>query len=183
MELGCLEDDEDVDAILWIGQPGWNGILSVGQILNGEINPSGRTVDFYAADFATDPTWYNFGDYTQSNAIINGEVGDTGAALTMGYDEAYAVDGVTNGGYKFIDYAEGIYVGYRYYETVYEELKNRSESAADAWYDSAVVYPFGYGLSYTTFEQKIASVEGDLSAADGDVTVTVTVTNTGDTAG
>ena len=183
MELGCLENDEDVDAVLWIGQPGWNGIMSVGQILIGEINPSGRTVDIYMADFATDPTWYNFGDFTQVKALINDEMGETGSALTMGYDEAYIVEGVENGEYKFIDYAEGIYMGYRYYETVYEELKARDEAVADAWYDEAVVYPFGYGLSYTTFTQEITGVEGDLSAADGDITVTVKVTNTGAVAG
>lgn len=62
MELGCLQDDDAIDAILWVGQPGRNGIMSLGKILNGEVNPSGRTVDFYMRDFATDPTWYNFGD-------------------------------------------------------------------------------------------------------------------------
>ena len=86
MELGCLAQDEGVDAVLWIGQPGWNGILAVAQILVGDVNPSGRTVDIYPADFATDPTWYNFGDYTQAQASINGEVSATGSALVMGYD-------------------------------------------------------------------------------------------------
>lgn len=183
MELGCLEHDDDVDAILWIGQPGWNGIASVGKILNGEVNPSGRTVDFYPSDFAADPTWYNFGDYTQAKAIINGDPGETGAALSMGYDEAYAVEGITNGEYKFVDYAEGIYLGYRYFETVYADLAAEDEAAADEWYAGAVVYPFGYGLSYTEFTQEITSVEGDLSDPDGSITVTVNVTNGGDVAG
>lgn len=183
MELACLEKDEGIDAVLWIGQPGWNGVMAVGQILTGEINPSGRTVDFYMADFASDPTWYNFGDYSQSSAIINGEVAATGAALTMGYDEAYAVEGVTNGNYKFIDYAEGIYLGYRYYETVYADLFEEDEDAANEWWEKAVVYPFGYGLSYTTFEQEITDSTADLSDANGQISVTVKVTNTGDVAG
>ena len=183
MELGCLEYDEDIDAVLWIGQPGWNGIMAVGQVLTGEVNPSGRTVDIYMADFATDPTFYNFGDFTQANAILNGAAGEGGAALPMGYDEAYVVEGVTNGNYKIVDYAENIYLGYRYYETVYAELKAENEEAADEWYANAVVYPFGYGLSYTEFDQKITGVDGDLSDPDGEVTVKVEVTNTGDTAG
>lgn len=183
MELGSLEHDEEIDAILWIGQPGWNGVLAVGQILSGAINPSGRTVDFYMADFAADPTWYNFGDASQANAIINGVVESTGSALVMGYDEAYAVDGVTNGDYKFVDYAEGIYLGYRYFETVYAELAEEDEALADEWYANAAVYPFGYGLSYTTFQQELVDVESDLSDAEGSITVTVQVTNTGDVAG
>ncbi len=187
MELGCLEHDEGVDAILWIGQPGWNGIMSVGKILNGEVNPSGRTVDFYMSDFATDPTWYNLGNYAQSNAILNGA--DTSAvnvkdSVSMGYDATYATEGITNGGYKVLDYAEGIYLGYRYYETVYADLqKEAGKEAADAWYAAAAVYPFGYGLSYTDFTQTIKSVKGDLEDKDGTVEVTVTVKNTGSVAG
>lgn len=187
MELGCLEDDDDIGAILWIGQPGWNGIMSVGKILNGEIAPSGRTVDFYMRDFATDPTWYNFGNYAQANAIVNGA--DTTAvkgnsAVPMGYDATYATQGIQNGNFVVLDYAEGIYTGYRYYETVYAELtKAAGKDAADAWYDKATVYPFGYGLSYTSFSQSIKSVSGDLADKDGDITVTVTVKNTGNKAG
>ena len=183
MELGCLEHDEGVDAVLWIGQPGWNGILAVGKILSGEVNPSGRTVDIYPADFAAEPTFYNFGDFTQARAIVCGDKGETGAALSMGYDEAYAVDGVTNGGYHFVDYAEGIYMGYRYFETVFADLAAYDEEAAEAWYQDAVVYPFGYGLSYTSFEQELQGVAGDLSDPDGTLTATVQVTNTGDVAG
>ena len=183
MELGCLEFDDNVDAVLWIGQPGWNGVLSVGRLLTGEINPSGRTVDIYPADFAADPTFYNFGDFTQARAIITGDMGETGSALTMGYDEAYAVDGVTNGGYKFIDYAEGIYMGYRYFETAFAEIAKDDEEHAENWYRYAVVYPFGFGLSYTSFEQELLGVEGDVNDPDGALTATVKVTNTGDAAG
>lgn len=183
MELGCLENDEEIDAVLWIGQPGWNGIMAVGQILNGTVNPSGHTVDVFAADFTTDPTWYNFGDFSQVTGMLTGEGEQTKAAPRMGYDEAYAVDGVTNGNYPVIDYAEGIYLGYRYYETVYADMAAIDEDVANAWYQRAVVYPFGYGLSYTQFTQEITSVEGDLNNADGYVTVNVKVTNTGAVAG
>lgn len=184
MEMGCLQNDDGIDAILWIGQPGWNGIMAVGGLLTGEYNPSGRTVDFWMSDFATDPTWYNFGDYRQANVILNGQTKGEKSAVAMGYDAAYATDGINNGNYVVVDYAEGIYLGYKYYETVYAELlKAAGQDAADAWYAKAAVYPFGYGLSYTTFTQKIASVEGDLSNPDGTVTVTVTVQNTGSAAG
>lgn len=188
MELGCLEDDEKVGAILWIGQPGWNGIMSVGKILNGDINPSGRTVDFYMRDFATDPTWYNFGDSRQANAIINGEATAAGltqgSTLALGYDATYATSGVDNPNATVLDYAEGIYMGYRYYETVYAELtKAADKETADKWYEEATVYPFGYGLSYTTFTQEITNVEGDLTDKDGEITVSVKVTNTGSVPG
>ena len=188
MEVGELEDDEAIDAILCVGQTGWNGMISVGKILNGEVNPSGRTVDYWMRDFATDPTWYNVGDYSQANAIITGN-GTTPykekSTVQMGYDPAYAMEGIDNGSdYHMIDYAEGIYMGYRYYETAYAELEKAADKeTADKWYQSATAYPFGYGLSYTTFTQTIKSVEGDLSAADGKITVTVTVKNTGDVAG
>lgn len=188
MELGDLEDDDAISAVVWIGQPGWNGIMALGKILNGEINPSGRTVDFYMRDFETDPTWYNLGNYTQSNLIINGSATGnkvtTGSSVEMGYDEAYNLEGITNGNYKVVDYAEGIYVGYRYYETVYAELVNQvSKDAADTWYNHATVYPFGYGLSYTTFTQEISSISTSSLSKDSTVTVKVKVTNTGNVAG
>jgi len=144
MELGILEDDGNVDAILWIGSPGQTGFNAVGRALSGEVNPSGRTADIYPADFTKDPTFVNFGDYRYSN-----------------------LDGT------FVQYEEGIYVGYRYYETA------AAEGFID--YDQAVVYPFGYGLSYTTFDWEIVS--SATGGADGEITVDVKVTNTGSAAG
>lgn len=182
MELGALENDPDIDAILWIGQPGYNGIMAVGEILTGKVNPSGRLVDFYMSDFTKDPTFYNFGNNAQVNGILNNQYeANTSLRNANGNTSKYNV----------IDYVEGIYMGYRYYETVYAELAKIDQQLADEWYAEAVVYPFGYGLSYTTFEQTIKSVKiaGDekttISADDADakIVITVTVKNTGTVAG
>lgn len=186
MELGGLENDDKIGAIVWIGQPGWNGMLALGGILNGTINPSGHTVDIYMSDFTKDPTWMNFGNYSQANYAVNksytGDNIDTGA-IRMGYDEAYDITGDDND--RAIDYAEGIYLGYKYYETAYEDLKTATDAAtADAWWNENVVYAFGHGLSYTSFEQEIKSVKGDITnKKDAELTVTVKVTNTGAVAG
>ena len=173
MELGTLQDDNGIDSIIWIGQPGWNGILALGGILTGAINPSGRTVDLYMRDFTTDPTWYNFGDYSSAAYAVTGKYT---AGMTMGADPNGI--GLTHTE-NLVDYAEGIYVGYKYYETVAADLGD----AGEKWYSENVVYPFGYGLSYTTFTQSIEKIEGDLSDAEGSVEVSVKVTNTGKVAG
>ena len=143
---------DKIDAAVWIGFTGSNGITALGEILNGDVNPSGRLVDTWAADFTKNPSFVNFG---------TGCLPDT----TDKYD---------GGMYYSVDYEEGIYVGYRYYET-------RGETDGEDWYNANVVYPFGYGMSYTTFEQTLDSVviTGDKRTA----TVTVTTTNTGDVAG
>lgn len=145
MELDILEDDADVDGVLLAGSPGNSGFSALGRILSGEVNPSGKTVDIFSSDFTADPSFVNFGDFAYSNI---------------------------DGGY-FVDYEEGIYSGYRYYETAAEE------GFLD--YDEAVVYPFGYGLSYTTFDWALAGQ--DLGGVDGEISVDVEVTNTGDVAG
>ncbi|MDN4472854.1 glycoside hydrolase family 3 protein [Demequina zhanjiangensis] len=149
MELGPIQDDADIDSVLLIGSPGQTGYNAVGEALNGTINPSGRTVDTWAADFTQDPTWNNFGHFEYSN-----------------------IDTENGSGY-FVQYEEGIYVGYRYYETA------AVEDFID--YDSAVIYPFGYGLSYTDFEWEL--VGEDMGDTDGEITLEVQVTNTGDVAG
>lgn len=151
MELGELENDADIDAILWVGSPGQTGFNAVGSVLVGDVNPSGRTADIYPADFTKDPTYVNFGDYKYSNISKQNASGD-------GY---------------FVQYEEGIYVGYRYYET----------AAAEGFinYDEAVVYPFGYGLSYTDFSWEIAGQK--LGGAEEDISIDVKVTNTGSVAG
>ncbi|WP_307318532.1 glycoside hydrolase family 3 protein [Microbacterium sp. SORGH_AS_0862] len=145
MELGPLQDDEGIDGIILAGSPGVNGFNALGPILSGDINPSGRTADVFSRDFSADPTFVNFGDFAYTNV-----------------DDAY-----------FVDYEEGIYVGYRYYETA------AVEGFID--YDQAVVYPFGYGLSYTSFDKAITGQR--LGDVDGDISVDVSVTNTGAVAG
>lgn len=157
MELGFLET-KNIDAALWIGGPGSVGLNAVAGALSGEINPSGRLTDTYAYDVMSSPAFMNAGDFT----YLGTEHPASGMmALMGGGDELY----------KFVNYQEGIYVGYRYYET----------AAFDGYidYDTTVQYPFGYGLSYTTFEQKM----GDLKVNDGNISVDVTVTNTGDKPG
>ena len=141
MELGFLEDG--VDAALWVGSPGAVGFNAVGQALTGAVNPSGRLVDTYAYDLSSAPAFWNAGDFTYGNLKTR----------------------------HYVEYAEGIYVGYRYYET----------AAADGFidYDSTVQYPFGYGLSYTDFEQSIQSY----SDGNGVIAMQVKVTNTGSVAG
>lgn len=157
MELGFLED-EKVDAAMWIGGPGSVGLQAVANAVVGEVNPSGRLVDTYAYDATSAPAYMNIGDFS----YIGTEHSEGGMSSMMGGGESP---------YKFMNYQEGIYVGYRYYET----------AAVDGFinYDETVQYPFGYGLSYTTFEQKM----GDLKEDGEQVSVDVTVTNTGDTAG
>lgn len=170
MEIPELKADEDIDAILWIGFPGATGIMALGQILTGtdtegnQISPSGHTVDTWAADFTMDPTWYNTGIYGSE------------------YGNRYLYNGETTD-YAFVNYEEGIYVGYRYYET-----RGYEEAAADpqsVWYENSVVYPFGYGLSYTEFDWDVSfgTDSGSGITADDTLEVSVTVKNTGDYAG
>ncbi len=151
MELGFLED-KNVDAALWIGGPGSTGCVAVGEVLSGAVNPSGRLVDTYAYDLTTAPAYYNAGDFTYTS---NGE--DTSE--------------------HYVEYAEGIYVGYRYYETRY--VDNATGKCDEDAYDKAVQYPFGYGLSYTSFEQKITHHE----VKDGKINIEIEVKNTGKVAG
>ena len=106
MELANLQEDDDINAIVWIGRPGSTGLKALAQILSGEVNPSGRLVDEWYRDFTADPTWENFGS--------NSQVG-------ISYDYIYNVEGAPNG-LRGIDYDEGIYVGYKYYETVFAEI-------------------------------------------------------------
>ena len=158
MELGFLED-EGIDAALWVGTPGSTGTNAIGDVLTGTVNPSGRLVDTYPYEVESAPSYYAVGEFDYNN-VFYGNEGLGGSSETG--DELP---------YHFVDYVEGIYVGYRYYET----------AAADGFidYDATVQYPFGYGLSYTTFEK---AIEG-FSATGDTVTVTVRVTNTGDVAG
>lgn len=161
MEIDELKNDPDIDAILWIGGTGYNGIYGVADILVGEANPSGRLADTYAASVASSPAAQNFGDYSYTNV---------GESLQKHY----------------VIYQEGIYVGYRYYETRYEDTvlgRYNADSAVGAYastggwdYTSEVSYSFGFGLSYSTFEEEIVGFRVDGTTA----VMEVRVTNTGD---
>lgn len=151
MELGFL-DEYDIDACLWVGGVGEYGISSIPRILKGGVNPSGRLVDTYAYDVFSAPAMQNMGNF-----------------------EFWSNGGTTETEHHYLTYAEGIYVGYKYYETRYEDVVLGRANAGDFDYDSVVQYPFGYGLSYTNFTWNDYSV----SEKDGVVTVSVTVTNTG----
>ena len=167
MELGWLEE-YDIDACLMIGAIGYRGFNAVSDILTGATNPSGRLADTWAADSFSAPAMQNFGDYTFANAeAINEQIG-TGNKAT-----------------KYVVETEGIYVGYKYYETRYEDAVlgqgNASSAAgtfasASSWdYDEEVCFPFGYGLSYTQFTQELEGVR----ETEDTFEVTVKVTNSG----
>lgn len=166
MELSFLEQEEyGVDACLWIGNPGQDGLYAVGDLLNGTVNPSGKTVDTYAYDPLGAPAAVNFGHHEMEQA-----------------DEAVHK--------AYVVYQEGIYVGYKYYETRYEDVILQQGNAgsgagvtaqgAQGWeYAREVQFPFGYGLSYTQFSQELVNS----TYKDGEFAFEVKVTNTGDTPG
>ena len=158
-ELGFVEDHPQIKSVLWSAGQGHVGMKALGKIMNGEVNPSGKMIDTYVYDLKATPWWNNFGDfnYTNMKEFEYTSVGFTGT-------ESTAVPG-------FVNYVEGIYVGYRFYETA------AAEGFID--YDKVVQYPFGYGMSYTTFEQKM----GDIKESNGQISIDVEVTNTGDVAG
>ena len=158
MELGFIDQYEQIRAAIWCQGPGHTGFEALGKILNGEVNPSGKTTDTFIYDMTAAPWWNNWENTHYSNM------------------EDMAVEGMNAGAAQtyypsFVNYVEGIYVGYKYYETA------AAEGVIN--YDAAVQYPFGYGLSYTTFTQEMS----DITENDGTISFDVTVTNTGDTAG
>lgn len=161
MELGFL-DNEDIDAALLIGFPGSTGNNSIGNVLAGNVNPSGRLADTYAYDATSSPAYYNTGDFKYSNTAHKAIEKMTGEYDTF---------------HTFVNYTEGIYVGYRYYETRY--VDNATGKVDEAAYRKAVQYPFGYGLSYTSFKQEIT----DYQTTGDTISVEVKVTNTGNAAG
>ena len=185
-ETGFLDDpghyayQSNIKAALWLGYFGKTGINALGRILKGEVNPSGRTVDTWSRDFKLEPTWNNFSD----NRVPGGN--------QYSNISSWAAN-------KYVIYKEGIYVGYRYWETRgYTEGLNVPYNTAESgetihgtttsewndWYDAHVVYPFGHGLSYTTFTQEIISSSLEEGAAideNTELEFTVRVTNTGST--
>ncbi|MFR2263675.1 MAG: glycoside hydrolase family 3 C-terminal domain-containing protein, partial [Faecalibacterium sp.] len=179
MELSWVDQEEyGIDACLWIGGVGQSGSRAVAKVLDGEVNPSGRLSDTYAADSFSSPAMQNFGDFTFTNA-----------------DEINASIGEANNGTKYVVYREGIYVGYRYYETRYSDgvtdpagtnaLSSAGAFVGDTWnYDNEVCYPFGYGLSYGAedglpFAQEVVSSK----MSDDGLEMQVKVTNNGTAAG
>lgn len=166
MEIDELKNNDGIDAMLEVGIPGGYGFYGVADVLSGDANPSGHLADTYAVDNSASPAAQNYGDYEWINA-----------------DSDYSIN-------SEIVEAESIYTGYKYYETRYADTVLGQGNASDsvgsstggAWtYNSEVSYPFGYGLSYTTFTQTLDSLNVDLE--NKTVTAEVTVTNTGDVAG
>lgn len=173
MEIEELKQDSDIDSILWVGAPGMYGFLGVADILSGDVNPSGHLSDTYAVNSTSSPAMTNFGLYTYTNysQASDPELTEVNKA------DWYVVE------------SEGIYYGYKYYETRYEDLvlgTGNADAAAgssdgSAWsYEKEVSYPFGYGLSYTAFEQKLEAVDVEIGKTG---TAKVLVTNTGGAAG
>ncbi|MCD8097315.1 MAG: glycoside hydrolase family 3 C-terminal domain-containing protein, partial [Lachnospiraceae bacterium] len=173
MEIKELKDDPEIDSIMWVGMPGMYGFQGVAKVLCGEVSPSGHLSDTYVADAASSPSMVNWGLYVFTNSSVSEDADLT----TDDKGDWYLVE------------SEGIYSGYKYYETRYEDLvlgrsganSTSGATTGTAWsYSDEVVYPFGYGLSYTTFEQTLESVEVTIG---GTGVATVTVTNTGEVAG
>lgn len=193
-EVGFLDDPnhyayhENIKGAIWMGYPGSSGNVAVAKALKGEINPSGKTVDTWARDFKLDPTWQNF-----ANNMMEGNTSLKGNQ----YANRPGSGGNGGGGNKnnYVIYKEGIYMGYRYYETrgfvegtgAYTgEIHGTTTTEWDSWYDANVVYPLGYGLSYTEFEWEVVGASpanGEILTADGKIKVDVKVTNVGDVAG
>lgn len=158
-QFDFLNDYPQIQSVVWCPPAGQTGFSALGEVLAGETNPSGKTSDTFLKDLTKSVSYNNFGKFEYTNMADK-------AAKYKGFtgDDVTAIPG-------FVNYSEGIYVGYKFYETASDEgLIN---------YDDTVAFPFGYGLSYTSFDQKLDSVK----YKGGKVTVTATVTNTGDKAG
>lgn len=232
IEIDGLKNDDDIDAIVHIGRPGMGGLDGLCDILKGSVAPSGGLVDEWMVDFTSDPTWYNFGNNNQTKGF-NGAAGSSAYLNASGVKTGSAdKDGGTayegGEGYYGVDYEENIYLGYKYYETVYNEIARgnltytdgvlaeadtydvaaaidrttnaANITAANEWYDANVAYPFGYGMSYTTFSFNIGGKIYTDAACSAELTDTskfgtadsgqikelyipVTVKNTGSVAG
>ena len=154
MELGFVNEYENISGVIWCPGAGQTGFNALGKILDGEVNPSGKTSDIFVYDLKSTPSYNNFGNFNYTN-MDEFSVEDRG--------ESYKP--------SFVNYAEGIYVGYRFYETA------AKEGAIN--YAGHVLYPFGYGLSYTVFTKEM----GEIVANDGKISIDVLVTNTGYVAG
>lgn len=153
MELDFL-NEYDIDACIWVGAVGERGAYAIGEVLNGNVNPSGNLVNTYAYNVMGSPAMANLGNYQIANSnVANGNT--------------------------YMVYAEGIYVGYRYYETRYEDVVLGNEKLENYDYSKEVQFPFGYGLSYTNFEWS----EYNVKEKENEFEISVKVTNKGDVAG
>lgn len=191
MEIEELKQDDDVDAIMYVGFPGAYGFLGVVDVLDGTVSPSGHLTDTYAVDLTKSPAAQNFGkielddlSLIKAENSLMGQLEATSPLGSFGGSPSLAAD-------HYLIEAEGIYVGYKYYETRYFDAivgRGNASSAvgtsnnASSWvYENEVSYPFGYGLSYTTFEQTLDKVS--VNKDEKTITATVNVKNTGDYAG
>lgn len=161
MQLGWVNEYPSIQGVLWMAGAGQNGFAALGEILDGKTDPSGKLPDTYVYDLTSTPTFHNIGNFQYKNM-------DKYAYSSVDFMTKKNVTTIPS----FVNYAEGIYVGYRFYETYY--LND------DAGYQAAVQYPFGYGLSYTSFSQKMGELQ---KKSDGTVSFDVTVTNTGSVSG
>ena len=154
-------DDYGIDAVLWIGDVGMNGTMGVADILVGDVNPSGRIVDTFLKDNHSAPAMENFGAYVWAN----------GADYSVDSAQNNTDAGVAKANRDYVVYQEGIYVGYRYFETRYEDSVLNQGNSGDWSYDDCVAFPFGYGLSYTEFAYSNFKVtdEGDTFRVEVDV--------------
>lgn len=179
MEMYNLQNDPRVNGILLMERPGATGVNAVGKILSGAVNPSGRTGDEWYRDFTADPTWMNFGNNNQTGTVTVGpNKNGVTSVLSSTNTNTYSYQSVADGhatSITGVSYEEGIYVGYKYYETVWAEIKEGSvgvdadgklvknggqtgEDAANKWWSDNVVYAFGHGLSYTEFDMTMGEI-------------------------
>lgn len=176
IEIDDLKNNDKIDAILWVGHPGCYGVYGINNILCGKANPSGHLYDTYAADSLSSPAMQNMGTFTYGNPAE-----DFTRTPSNGKNDKYLIE------------AEGIYTGYKYYETRYEDVvlkQGNADSSTGAYmsesgwdYSKEVSYPFGYGLSYTTFTQEILDISYTFKQHEISADLKVKVTNTGDVAG
>ena len=159
-EMGFIEDHPQIKSVLWAAGMGHVGMEALGEIVAGTVNPSGKLIDTYVYDMEKTPWWNNFGDFNYTNM-------DEFAYIST----SFMTGAESRADVSFINYVEGIYVGYKFYETA------AVEGLID--YDATVQYPFGHGLSYTSFTQEM----GPITASNGQISFDVTVTNTGSVAG
>lgn len=201
IELGFLDDvnhyayHKNVKAALWVGYPGQYGADGIGRVLAGTANPSGSLPDVFPRNILSNPAMMNFGK--DASNIIKATAGDT-LAVSGAANRYWRTDAATQQtpNYNYVEYQEDMYVGYRYYETRWQEIYNATagnadakKAAADAWYKENVVYPLGYGMSYSSFSMEILKMRIDGIAVSSGANATVTgkseieidvkVTNTG----
>lgn len=166
ISVGFLNsEDYSIDAALWVGSVGQTGLYAVGDVISGAVNPSGSLPDTWWVDNQLNPVLNNFGSYTYEGSS-DYQLGSNAARFN-----------------QYVVYQEGIYVGYKYTETRYEDVVLGTPNVGNFVYDDIVAYPFGYGLSYTTFDYSDLAVTKSGEGTDAEYTLTVKVTNTGDVAG